>query len=476
MVVSQAITWTVSIGHLILVSRYLGPARLGEFVLASSITTVLGLLLGLGMDTYIVRAIARTPERGNVIISSALLVRSSLALLIPACVYVYAHVAHLNAETSTAAYILGIGTVMMQFSGVLVATFQGHERMSFGAMGNIIFNALQLGLTVLVIFLNTGMIAFAINNAILALIILALNAYWARSFVRLTRHITPQDVWEMLRGSFAFCASNLFQTFYASIDSVILGLLAGNRPVAFYGAATRLAGVPMVLPQILGQVTLPVLSRLGIDPGRDFERASRKTLALLITASVPLVVGLATMAGPGIRLIFGGQFSSAVPVLVVLSLCVPFTFIDMQLYQVLAAHNQEARWSIIMGVSCIVNPIINVILIPLTVHYWHNGAIGAALALLATEALMTAYGAIILRRIVVHPVVGRALLGAIAGGAVQGSLLWLIGSQPLPWLLLAEAIACGLYAATAVILGALPLRDVIYLWDTARGRPERAAA
>src|SRR5436305_3864312 len=84
----QAVTWTVSIGHLVLVSRYLGPVRLGEFVLASSITTVLGLILGLGMDTYIVRAIARAPERGNVVITAALLVRGSLALLIPIYVYI----------------------------------------------------------------------------------------------------------------------------------------------------------------------------------------------------------------------------------------------------------------------------------------------------------------------------------------------------------------------------------------------------
>jgi O-antigen/teichoic acid export membrane protein len=476
MVASQAITWTVSIGHLMLVSRYLGPLRLGEFVLASSITTVLGLLLGLGMDTYIIRAIAREPERGNVIVTSALVVRGSLAMLIPLSVYVYANLAHLNAETRTAAYILGVATVMMQFSGILIATFQGHERMSFGAMGNILFNSAQLGLTVLVIVLNTGMIAFAVNNALLTLIILCMNVYWARSFVRLTRDITVVDIREVITGSFAFCASNLFQTFYASIDSVLLGLLAGNRPVAFYGAATRLAGIPMVLPQILGQITLPMLSRLGIDPGRDFERASRKTLALLITASVPLVIGLATMAGAGITLIFGSRFSSAIPVLVVLSLCVPFTFIDMQFYQVLAAHNQEARWSIIMGLSCVANPIINLILIPLTVQHWHNGAIGAGLALLATEALMTVYGAIILRRVVIHPLVGRALLGALIGGAVQASLVLVVGAQSLLILVATEALAVGLYALIVIALGALPRQDVIYLWDTARRRPERAAA
>jgi O-antigen/teichoic acid export membrane protein len=476
MAAGQAVTWTVSIGHLVLVSRYLGPVRLGEFVLASSITTVLGLLLGLGMDTYIVRAIARTPERGNVIITAALLVRGSLALLIPISVYMYAHLVHLNAETSDAAYILGVGTVMAQLSGVLVATFQGHERMSFGAIGNVLFNCAQLGLTVLVIIMNTGVIAFAVNNALLASLVLALNAWWARKFVRLTRQVTVGDIRAVVTGSFAFCAGNLFQTFYASIDSVILGALAGNRPVAFYGAANRLAGIPMVLPQVLGQATLPVLSRLGIDPGRDFEQASRKTLALLITASIPLVVGVATFAGPGIRIIFGESFSSAIPALTILSLCIPFTFIDMQCYQILAAHNQEGRWTLIMGICCAINPLINLLLIPVAVSHWHNGAIGAALALLATEALMTVYGAVILRRIVLHPLVGRAIVGALAGGVAQVAFLRLVGAPPLAVMLLAEAFAAGLYTVIAISLRALPPQDVLFLWNTVRRRSQQPAA
>src|SRR5437588_11514624 len=115
MAAGQAITWTVSIGHLVLVSRYLGPARLGEFVLASSFTTILGLLLGLGMDTYIVRAIARAPERGNVLVTTAVILRGSLGALVPLAIFAYTQVAHLNAETSETAYILGLGMIVQQF-------------------------------------------------------------------------------------------------------------------------------------------------------------------------------------------------------------------------------------------------------------------------------------------------------------------------------------------------------------------------
>src|SRR5947209_5627811 len=164
----QVITWAVSIAHLVLVSRYLGPYGLGEFVLASSFTTILGLLLGLGMDTYIVRAIARAPERGNVLVTTAVILRGSLGALVPLAIFAYTQVAHLNAETSETAYILGLGMIMQQFSNVLVAAFQGHEKMSYGAIGGVVFNVAQLGLTCLVIVRNGGVVAFGVNNALLA--------------------------------------------------------------------------------------------------------------------------------------------------------------------------------------------------------------------------------------------------------------------------------------------------------------------
>lgn len=474
MAIGQMITWIVSIGHLVLVSRYLGPLRLGEFVLASSFTTMLGLVLGLGMDTYITRAIARTPERGNVIVSAALAARGTLACLVPLAIYLYSQIAHLNPETIAAAYILGLGMVMQQFSGVMVAAFQGHERMSLGTIGNVTFNVAQLGLTGLAIVLHGSIINFAVNNAVLTLVVLLLNLNWARKIVQPTRQITVRDVTEVVRGSFAFCAGNLFQTLYASIDSVILGFIAGNRPVAFYGSANRLLTIPMVFPYLLGSATLPMLSRLGLDPKVDFERTARKTLSLLITCSVPLAIGMASMAGPGISIIFGPAFSEAVPVLTILSLTVPLTFLDMQFYQILAAQNREIQWTRIMGVSCAVNPLVNVALIPLSIHQWHNGAIGAALSLLVTEGIMTIYGASVLRRVVLHPLIGHAVLASLAAGAVQALILKFTGPQPLLLLFVAEGLAAAAYLVLVVAFGALPRQDVIYLWRTALRRPQGA--
>ncbi|HZU14563.1 MAG TPA: flippase [Chloroflexota bacterium] len=474
LVSGQIITWTISIAHLVLMSRYLGPVRLGEFVLAAAITMVLGLIAGLGMETYIVRAVAREPARSDTLVSAAVVARGGLLLLVPVCVFVYATLAHLNATTADAAYIMSVGIGFQQLSGLFIATFQGHERMAYSSINNVVTNLSQLGLTLLAILINGGVIAFAINNTLIAAAVFALNVRWSRPFFHLTVRIKWRDITELLRGSLAFSAGNLFQTFYTSIDSVILGLLGGSAPVAYYGAGSRLLTVPMAIPFIAGQVTLPLLSRLGIDPGRDFEQASRKTISLLIVTSVPLVVAIITFSSHAISLIFGARFDAAVPALMALACSVPFTFIDMQFYQVLAARDREVMWSIVMGVSCVLNPLINLALIPFATYQWHNPAIGAALSLTVTEGLMAIYGAYLLRSVVFHATVARTLAGTLIGGFLQGALLHLLGPLPLLPSLIAELAAGLVYVVAVLALGALPWTDVRYLLDVALRRPRRA--
>jgi len=96
--------------------------------------------------------------------------------------------------------------------------------------------------------------------------------------------------------------------------------------------------------------------------------------------------GLATMHGPGHRSYLVGNSHPRNPSAVKRVYACPFTFIDMQvLYQVLCCtHNQEARRSInIMGVELCNQSGHHFCSYSIGSDIGNNGAIGAALALLA---------------------------------------------------------------------------------------------
>src|SRR5579883_1249703 len=100
----QIATWVISLAYSVVISRYLGPTRLGEFMLATSIVAVLGLVVGLGMNTLLTRTVARTPDRTSALASAAIVARVLLGIPALAALYAYARIAHLNAETRAAAF------------------------------------------------------------------------------------------------------------------------------------------------------------------------------------------------------------------------------------------------------------------------------------------------------------------------------------------------------------------------------------
>lgn len=455
--IGQVVTWVLSTVYLAVVSRYLGPVRQGELTLALSLVTVLGIAISLGMDTLITRTVARTPERASTLVSATIIVRLALSIPGGIALYVYTIIAHLNAETRQVALVLAIGMVIAACGNSLVAAFQGRERMAPGVVVAVVQNALGLGVAILIAWQRAGVIYFAVANIVIDGLLLALNLYWIRHVARLTFHVPLRIIREVVIGSLAFWASSVFLTIYINVDSIMLQSLAGTQAVGLYAPATRMFAAALFLPAIIGQATLPMLSRLGIDGGTDFVRASRKTLSLLIACAVPLTVGLATFASPLIHAIFGNAYRLSVPVLVVLSLCIPFMFLNIQFNQILAARDRQRIWTIVMAVSCLLNPLANLMLVPLAKHRWHNGAEGAALALLATEIFMTAYGCWILRDVLRDHGLARVTAAALVAGGVQAAIAWLM--QAL-WPPLGEAAGVAVYAALAIGLGVLPREDV----------------
>jgi O-antigen/teichoic acid export membrane protein len=264
-------------------------------------------------------------------------------------------------------------------------------------------------------------------------------------------------------GSLPFWAGGIFLTIYTYIDSVLLGAFDGTRAVGIYAPAVRMFSVGFFLPTIIGAAMLPVLSRLGTRGGEEFQRASRKTISLMVLSAVPLTVGLCTFSGPLIVTVYGHAYRESVPVLAVLSLCLLPTFLNMQASQTLAAGNRQWRWTVALALSCVLNPVVNAALIPFAAHHWHNGALGAALALLITELGMAAYSVVLLRPILCTAEMYWTFGGAMAAGVMQTATLCLAAGL---WPIAAEALGLMAFTLIAFLLGVLPLEDILLMLRT----------
>ena len=265
-------TWVLSLGYFVVLGRYLGPGRFGELVLAKSIVAVLWLFAALGMETLITRAIARSPDHAGRLASTAIIVRTALAVPLLATLYVVSQVAHMNADVTTAAYIFAVAEILWAVQRVFLATFQGRETMSLSAMWMLARNGLELGLALVVIWRHGGVVALAAIEIPNAIVLLLVSARWMRRFGHISWRVKRDDVREVIVGGLGFWANEVFFTVYLYIDSVILAAMAGTVALGIYAPATKLFSVPMFLTGIIGPATLPQLS--GLAPIE--ERTSRE--------------------------------------------------------------------------------------------------------------------------------------------------------------------------------------------------------
>jgi O-antigen/teichoic acid export membrane protein len=99
-----------------------------------------------------------------------------------------------------------------------------------------------------------------------------------------------------------------------------------------------------------------------------------------------------------IHAVYGPGFAQAVPVLIVLGLCIPPLYLNIAIASVLVAEKRQSLWTIVMIGAAVLNPLLNLVLIPLTEQRYHNGAIGAAISLVLTELSLCVVGLIVVGR------------------------------------------------------------------------------
>jgi hypothetical protein len=93
---------------------------------------------------------------------------------------------------------------------------------------------------------------------------------------------------------------------------------------------------------------------------------------------------------------FPGSFIQIAPLIVLLSLNLPFVALDMLLGTILIANGRQKAWTCVGIVACVLNPLANLWAIPFTQRMYGDGAIGASLTTIMAEVIMLV-GALFLR-------------------------------------------------------------------------------
>lgn len=179
---------------------------------------------------------------------------------------------------------------------------------------------------------------------------------------------------------------------YSWIDTVVLGFFAPSAVVGAYEVAWRVSTFFMLVPQALGTVIFPAVSRASAkERYSDVEQIIRRTLPITPIIAIPGVAG-ALVIGADVLSVYGDSVlavSVAPTLLIVLSIGRVVEAYESTLVRMLDALDFPDRSFRIGAVFIISNLLLNLFAIPFI------GAVGAAIAtsLSVTISAVLAYRA-----------------------------------------------------------------------------------
>ncbi len=474
---SQLTTWCVALAWAVIVPRTIGPSQMGVYTLGVASGGILTVLIGLGMRPLLVREIAIDQSRAPQLIGTAMALRLIISLPVLAGVTLVALLGPFGHEDAIA-LCLGWGIcIFFLLYEPIQAAFQAFERMQYLAYSDVLTKAGVTVVGIALVLLGVRALGLLITSIAVMSTVMVLNLLWIRRVLHVQWRVSRRQLWSLLVESLPYWSFAAFFTIYLWVDSLMLGLMTPSSVLGWYGLPTKLFGTLMFVPVILSTAWLPQLVGAAQQGLESFWKVARSSIELVLFLSLPIAAGTVIVARPLIHLLYGDAYAESVPVLIILALCLPPMYVNTMIYQVLIARRRQMTWTKVMLFASVVNPAVNLVLIPHFQRTAHNGAIGAAWSLLITEVAILAIGLWLIRSVLSPGMGMRVLKAAVATAAMAAT-----ATVVLAHLGLIAAVAAGtvVFVASALVLRVLSRDERAQLSElssalTARLRPRRTS-
>lgn len=213
------------------------------------------------------------------------------------------------------------------------------------------------------------------------------------------------------RNSVPYAHSSFLYPLASRVDVVFLGFYLGATSAGIYNVGYRLVFFLQFFPYFAGVALLPFLTRLAVDSEKELPSLYCQAMNLIVLIALPVASGVWLVAPDLIDLAFGQAFSESVKILRILAGLLFLCFFDHVLATFLMACNRQSErmrcqwgcaWANVGG---------NLLLIPV----W--GIYGAAIATVASEAILIFWYARLLEGSLGWPNIGRKVMVSMVGVA-----------------------------------------------------------
>jgi O-antigen/teichoic acid export membrane protein len=375
--ISMVILFLISV----LVARNLGDTVYGQFAFVLAFAQIWQVIADFGLTMIAVREISTSSQNTSKLLNNLLSLKIIIGLATYILIFASAFIIHKPFFIKELILIAGLYLIIYTTAELLRAVFRAQEKFKYEAFVKITQHLLLFIL--IAIAINSGNLIFIIwSYVIAASYALGLTIYLIyKKITHLSFSWDSLLINKLLKEAWPLALANVFVIIYFRIDTVMLSLLVGDQPTAWYNAAYLLIFSLTFVAYILIMSVYPKLSQLAKSSLTQCRRLYRQTLYLMFCAGF-LILGLASLLAKWlIPYFYGQQFTPAIQVFYVLALAVFFSFLSHVWLYTLNALGRQSSYALATGFGVLLNIILN--------FYWITkfSYIGAAWATVLTEII-----------------------------------------------------------------------------------------
>jgi O-antigen/teichoic acid export membrane protein len=450
--VDKCLSILITIAMTAIVARVLSPDEIGVYVVANSVLVMSEALRDFGTSSYIIQENVPTRAGVRTVFTVMTCIGAALALVLILSAPMLATF-YEEARLTVAIRLATLGIFVSSLSAALLSVLR--REMDFKILALINVGG------VLVNFLVTVGLAFA-GWSYLALIVggVSYQLFAAAAAMIYRPHfwvfVPSLSKWrEVLAFGGWSSATSLLNNFYSMLPQLLLGRMAGLDAAALYNRATILCQLPeRAVIGAVYPVVLPALSA-KVRTGDDIRSAYLNSLGLLSAIHWPLLLGLAILAEPAVRIVLGPQWDAAAPVVRIMAVAWLTVAVAAMTFPVLVAIGRIRDTLIASLISLPPSAVILVLAAP-------HGMTMVAAAVLVTLPLQVVVAMLMVRRHIhftwteVAVAMWKSAVAGCASAAVPFVVAWHNGFQPaMPYhmIFLALVGACAGWVAMLAATG-----------------------
>lgn len=337
---------------LIFFARSFGSDALGDFWFAMAIGALLATLVVHGVNTLLVREIARRPAEGPRLVGAVGGSQLVIATLLWAALFMFASVLTDGERARNILLIMSAYQLLYTLALVFRQYFAAREQMQYGAL-------LEAGHKGLILF--GGLLAMTViarAEVVLLIYPLAAAAMYVAGFAMIRArdaapvlHIDASLSYRWFMEALPLFAATVLLVVQERAGIIFLGSTYDAASVGLYAAGDRLVAAASLVFLMFNNAMFPVMARL--ESPSELNKLLVRCMRIALTLAFLLATGLVLLREPIIELLFGSEFQEAAGVLAVLALGMVITAVAGPANMLMIARHQlkAVLWIRLFGVT-----------------------------------------------------------------------------------------------------------------------------